>query len=103
MIERLVSALVGAVLVFSVPLSTVSAQETTMTDDVGSAILIEADTGNVLMEKNSEEALPPASMTKIMTMLLIMEEIKAENLSFEDLVTTSEYAASMGGSQIFLE
>jgi len=103
MIKRLVSALVGAVLVFSVPLSTVSAQETTMTDDVGSAILIEADTGNVLMEKNSKEALPPASMTKIMTMLLIMEEIKAENLSFEDLVTTSEYAASMGGSQIFLE
>lgn len=68
-----------------------------------SAVLIDADTGTVLFEKNSHEQLPPASITKIMTMLLIMEAIDEGKLKWDDVVTTSEYAASMGGSQIFLE
>jgi D-alanyl-D-alanine carboxypeptidase (penicillin-binding protein 5/6) len=68
-----------------------------------SAILIERDTGAVLYEKNSNEQLPPASMTKIMTMLLIMEAIDQGKLSMNEKIRTSEYAASMGGSQIFLE
>jgi D-alanyl-D-alanine carboxypeptidase (penicillin-binding protein 5/6) len=71
--------------------------------NVKSAILIERDTGKVLYEKNSKEELPPASMTKIMTMLLIMEAIDKGKLTWNEKIRTSEYAASMGGSQIFLE
>ncbi|NEX79902.1 D-alanyl-D-alanine carboxypeptidase [Bacillus thermocopriae] len=71
--------------------------------NVKSAILIERDTGKVLYEKNSKEKLPPASMTKIMTMLLIMEAIDKGKLTWDEKIRTSERAASMGGSQIFLE
>ncbi|MFC0298098.1 D-alanyl-D-alanine carboxypeptidase family protein [Geobacillus jurassicus] len=74
-----------------------------LADEAKSAILIERDTGNVLYEKNAHEPLPPASMTKIMTMLLIMEAIDEGKLSYDEKVRASEYAASMGGSQIFLE
>ncbi|OIU71167.1 D-alanyl-D-alanine carboxypeptidase family protein [Rossellomorea aquimaris] len=68
-----------------------------------SAVLIERDTGAVLYDKNSHERLAPASMTKIMTMLLIMEALEKGQIKWDDKVRTSEYAASMGGSQIFLE
>ena len=68
-----------------------------------SAIMIEASTGKVIYEKNVDEQLPMASMTKMMTLLLIMENIENGNLKWDEMVTTSEYAASMGGSQIFLE
>ncbi len=68
-----------------------------------SAILIERDTGTVLYDKNADEKLSPASMTKIMTLLLIMEAIEKGELSTKEKIRTSEYAASMGGSQIFLE
>lgn len=68
-----------------------------------SAIVIEQDTGKVLFDKNPNEKLPPASMTKIMTMLLIMEQVEKGKLKLTDKVRASEHAASMGGSQIFLE
>ncbi|AGA23660.1 Penicillin-binding protein DacF [Bacillus subtilis subsp. subtilis str. BSP1] len=68
-----------------------------------SAVLIERDTGKVLYNKNSNERLAPASMTKIMTMLLIMEALDKGKIKMSDKVRTSEHAASMGGSQIFLE
>ena len=68
-----------------------------------SAILIEATTGKIIFEKNSHEKLAPASMTKIMSMLLIMENIDKGVISWDDTVTTSENASSMGGSQILLE
>lgn len=68
-----------------------------------SAILIERDTGVVLTEKNSHERLPPASMTKIMTMILIMEALEEKKITLKEEVVASERAASMGGSQIFLE
>ena len=68
-----------------------------------SAILMDADTGTVIFEKNSHDQLPPASITKIMTMLLTIEAIDSGKLKLTDKVRTSEYAASMGGSQIFLE
>ncbi|MFB5165638.1 D-alanyl-D-alanine carboxypeptidase family protein [Parageobacillus toebii] len=74
-----------------------------LANDAKSAILIERDTGTVLYEKNAHKKLPPASMTKIMTMLLIMEAIDKGELSYKEKVRASEYAASMGGSQIFLE
>ena len=68
-----------------------------------SAILIERDTGQILFDKNPHEKLSPASMTKIMTLLLIMEAIESGKITMDEKVRTSEYAASMGGSQIFLE
>jgi len=70
--------------------------------DAQSAILIEQSTGKVLYEKNADQPLPPASVTKVMTMLLVMEAIDNGICSFEDQVTVSEYASSMGGSQVFL-
>lgn len=68
-----------------------------------SAILMEANTGKVLFEQNPDEALPPASVTKIMTLLLVMEAIEEGRLQYEDMITASAHACSMGGSQIFLK
>ena len=68
-----------------------------------SSILLETSTGKILYESNSHEKLPPASMTKIMSMLLIMEAIDNNKLSFDSDVLISENAANMGGSQVFLE
>lgn len=68
-----------------------------------SAILMDADTGTIIYEKNSHDKLPPASITKIMTMLLIMDAMEDGRLKLTDKVRTSDRAASMGGSQIFLE
>lgn len=68
-----------------------------------SCILMEASTGEVLYEFNADEQLPPASVTKIMTLLLVMEAVDDGRLGWEDMVSTSERAASMGGSQVFLK
>lgn len=67
-----------------------------------SAILMEASTGQVIYEVNSTERRSPASITKIMTLLLTFEQIDKGKISLEDTVITSEYASSMGGSQVFL-
>lgn len=68
-----------------------------------SAIIMEASTGKVIFEKEADKELPPASVTKIMTLLLIFDALEKGQIKLEDQVTTSEYAASMGGSQVFLE
>ncbi|TVY11548.1 D-alanyl-D-alanine carboxypeptidase family protein [Paenibacillus cremeus] len=68
-----------------------------------SAVILDADTGTIIYEKNKDAKLPPASITKIMTMLLIMEALDQGKIKMDEKVRTSEYAASMGGSQIFLE
>lgn len=68
-----------------------------------SALLMEASTGQVLYEKDADSKRPPASVTKIMTLLLIFDALEAGKIKLEDEVTTSEYAASMGGSQVYLE
>ena len=70
---------------------------------VKSAVLMDYNTGTVIYKKNETEALSPASVTKIMTLLLVMEEIEKGNMTYEDMITVSDYAASMGGSQVFLE
>ncbi|WP_181873049.1 D-alanyl-D-alanine carboxypeptidase family protein [Fontibacillus phaseoli] len=80
-----------------------AASELALAENALSAILIDADTGTVIHEKKSHEKLPPASITKVMTMLLTMEAIDKGKLKLSDKVTASEYASSMGGSQIFLE
>ena len=68
-----------------------------------SAVLIDVATGTVLYEQNAHEALAPASVTKVMTMLLIMEAIDSGRITFDDMVTASEAAAAKGGSQIYLK
>jgi D-alanyl-D-alanine carboxypeptidase (penicillin-binding protein 5/6) len=104
----LMTALVTAAVFLAVPAA--SAKETVPAKPVTdlapgarSAILMDADSGTVVFEKNIHDALPPASITKIMTMLLVMEAIDQGRLKLTDKVQVSEYAASMGGSQIFLE
>lgn len=79
-----------------------------LSDDVpdipaASALLCEVSTGTVLFEKNSAEKRSPASITKIMTMLLTVEAVESGKISLNDTVTASEHACSMGGSQIWLE
>jgi len=68
-----------------------------------SAVLMDVETGTVIYESNAHEALPPASVTKVMTMLLVMEAIDSGVLGWEDTVTASETAAAKGGSQIYLK
>ncbi len=68
-----------------------------------SAALLDADTGAIIYEKNMHEKLPPASITKVMTMLLIMEALEKKQIKWNDKIRVSENAASKGGSQIFLE
>lgn len=77
--------------------------ETGLTVSAETAVIMEASTGKVLYEKDADAKLPPASVTKIMTLLLIFDAIESGQIKLEDMVTTSEYAASMGGSQVFLE
>lgn len=68
-----------------------------------SALLMEASTGTVLFEQDADAKRPPASVTKVMTMLLIFDAVDSGKISLEDKVPVSEFAASMGGSQVFLE
>ena len=89
-----------------VPLdSTVTNAAIGQTLEIGakSAVLMEPNTGKVLYELNPDEKLPPASITKIMSLLLVMEAIDRGDMSTETVVTASEHACSMGGSQIWLE
>lgn len=94
--------LILLLLFISIPL--VKAEEAEdLAPNAKSAIMIEASTGEILFQKNKDEKLAPASMTKMMSMLLIMEEIENGNLKWDEMITTSEKASSMGGSQIFLK
>lgn len=79
------------------------AEDLNLAENAKSAILIEASTGEILYSKNANQKLAPASMTKIMSLILIMENIEKGNLKWNDIVVISKNAASMGGSQIFLE
>ena len=82
--------------------NTINEEELVNLDSAKSAILIEATSGQILYEKNAHEKLAPASMTKIMTMKLVLDAIEDNNLSFDKMLTTSTHASKMGGSQIFL-
>jgi len=102
--KRFIALLLGIVLC----VQPVFAEETTgessgIEVSAPSALLMEASTGQVIYEKDADSKRPPASVTKIMTLLLIFDALDAGKIKLEDEVTTSEYAASMGGSQVFLE
>lgn len=95
--------LVLITVVLLLPMKFVNAEELNLATNAKSAILIEASTGEIIFEKNSHERLVPASMTKMMSMLLIIESIEKGIISWDEMVTVSENASSMGGSQILLE
>lgn len=84
-------------------ITNVKAEDLGLTESAKSSILIEASTGEIIHESNSNERYAPASMTKIMSLILIMEELEKGNLSLDEKVKVSATAASMGGSQIYLE
>ena len=101
-------ALILTLLLTALPLSVTAAEggsapAPAFTANCKSAVLMEASTGRILYAHNPAEAMPPASVTKIMTLLLVMECMDAGTLKWEDTVTASAHAASMGGSQIFLK
>ena len=106
-IKRYLCFFISIALLFSITVFSTNALEnddnSNMSFDCKSAVLMEANTGTVLYEFNADESLPPASVTKIMTLLLVMEEIDKGNLKYSDMITTSAYASSMGGSQIYLK
>lgn len=85
------------------PIMVNAENETSLAPKAKSAIMIEATTGDIIFEKNADEKLPPASMTKIMSMLLIIESIEKGVIAWDEMVTVSENASGMGGSQILLE
>lgn len=85
------------------PVVKVKAADDDITPNSKSSILIEVGSKQVLYQKKETEKLYPASTTKIMTMILMFEAIRNKKISFNDEITTSSYAASMGGSQVYLE
>lgn len=91
------------VLLLAFPLLLLSARATGLEVAAKSAVLMDAATGTVLFESNAHEPLAPASVTKVMTMLLIMEALDSGQITPEDTVTASEAAAAKGGSQIYLK
>lgn len=112
--KRLIMCIMCLILIFTSVYAGMSrvtciAQERTQGENLGielkspSAILMEASTGQVIYEKDADTSLHPASITKIMTLILIFDAIKDGKIGLDDEVAVSEYAASMGGSQVFLE
>lgn len=95
--------LIFGLCIFFILITGIKAEELKLAQNAKSAILIEASTGEIIFDKNSHEKLHPASMTKMMSMLLIVEAIEDGVLKWDEMVTVSENASSMGGSQILLE
>lgn len=89
--------------VLLIPFINVKAENIDLAENAVSAIIMEPITGEIIFEKNSHEKLHPASMTKMMSMLLIIEKINSGALSWDEMVTVSPNASGMGGSQILLE
>ncbi len=106
-VVRAISILMALLLTVSGCIIVVSAEEGTtypnLKLDCKASVLMEAQTGQILYANNENEALPPASVTKVMTLLLVMEAIEEKKIALTDMVTASENACSMGGSQIYLE
>lgn len=102
--RKIFSVLIAAILLISC-IPVIQAVENKAPFDVkaDSAVLMDLATGAVLYAKNADLALPPASVTKIMTLLLFIEEVEKGNISLDENISVSEYAASMGGSQVYLE
>ena len=102
--KRIICVLISVVMLLSMSVNSF-AQEETVAGNISakSAILMEISTGKVLMESNPDEKLSPASITKVMTILLVFEALEEGKIALEDKVTTSQHASSKGGSQIWLK
>lgn len=100
--QKILYSLLAAFILLSALSFNVSA-DFDVNEEIKSVILIEPTTGTVLFERNPDERLSPASVTKVMTALLVMEAIEDGKLGFDDTITVSANASAMGGSQIFLE
>ena len=100
MIKKL---LIFLLIISLLPITNLQAIENDITPNASGAILIDADSKQILYDKNADKKLFPASTTKIMTIIIMFEAINNKKISFDDQVKTSKYAASMGGSQVYLE
>ena len=100
--KRYAAALLSAA-VLMLPLLSPARAASAPAVDAGAAILMEKETGTILYEQNSHDKLEPASVTKVMTLLLVMEAVDEGRVSLDDLVTVSAHAAGMGGSQTYME
>ena len=102
--KKYVSLLLAALaLAAAVPPSGAALADSGLNLSCASCVLMERETGTILLEENSHEKLEPASVTKIMTLLLVMEAVDSGRIALEDPVSVSAYAAGMGGSQVYLE
>ncbi len=103
--KRIIALILAGISIFSSFIFKSGAMDDNAPFDINakSAVLMDVESGEVLYAKNADKALPPASVTKIMTLLLVMEAIDRGDISLQDMVSVSENAASMGGSQVFLE
>jgi len=101
--KKILSVIIALVLFATPAIAIETLEGNDITISAPSAILLEKESGAIIYEKNPHERLSPASVTKVMTILLVVEEIERGNLSIDDLVSTSANARSMGGSQIWLE
>ena len=102
--KKYVSLLLAALtLAAAVPPSGAALADSGLNLSCASCVLMEKETGTILLEDNAHEKLEPASVTKIMTLLLVMEAVDSGRIRLEDPVSVSAYAAGMGGSQVYLE
>ena len=99
--KKLISGILASLFLLSLPCSALALEDDSVS--APSAVLMETTTGKVVFEKNPHERRPCASITKVMTLLLVFEAIDGGKLSLDDTITASEHAASMGGSDIWLE
>ena len=101
--KRAFTLVLAALLVCAVPSARAAQAQGALELSCASALLMEKETGTVLLQQNAHQKLEPASVTKIMTLLLIMEALDSGRIARDDMVTVSAYAAGMGGSQVYLK
>ena len=102
--KRILSLLFAAALLSAVsPAASAAGEEAALSLSCPSAVLMEKETGAILYDQNAHQQLEPASVTKVMTLLLVMEAVDSGRVALDDTVTVSSYAAGMGGSQVYLE
>ena len=102
--KRILSLLFAAALLSAVsPAASAAGEEAALSLSCPSAVLMEKATGAILYDQNAHQQLEPASVTKVMTLLLVMEAVDSGRVALDDTVTVSSYAAGMGGSQVYLE
>ncbi|MHC1747383.1 MAG: D-alanyl-D-alanine carboxypeptidase family protein [Cellulosilyticaceae bacterium] len=102
--KKLLCSILAMMMLFTqIPVRAETKPNTSLAPTAKSYVLMETKSGKILLENNKDEQLPPASITKIMTLLLINEAIAAGKINWDDKVTVSDHAAHMGGSQVFME